>query len=330
MIYKSPLDLVFGDIFLEIPELLSHCKLFLKLEGLSLTGSIKIKSALRMLNRLEFEGVLRPGMSVIESSSGNLGLALAMVCAVKRYPFICVTDPNISPQTAKLIQAYGATLITVRNRDDNGGFLGSRIALIKSMMQNDPRLVWTNQYENLHNVEAHYFSTGPEILRQFPLPDYVFVGSGTTGTLGGVSRYLRQHSPETRIIAVDSVGSVTFGFPAGKRHIPGLGTSHPPAIRTYSDYDDILMIDERLTVEMCHRQARRGLFLGGSSGTVLAGVAKMAHLIPSDACVVAISPDMGDRYIDTVYNLQWVEQHFPGLEHTLPGRAEAALEPAHA
>jgi cysteine synthase A len=322
--------LVFGDIFLEIPELLPHCKLFLKLEGLSLTGSIKIKSALRMLNRLEFEGVLRPGMSVVESSSGNLGLALAMACAVKRYPFICVTDPNISPQTAKLIQAYGATLITLRNRDDNGGFLGSRIALIKSMMQDDPRLVWTNQYQNLHNVEAHYFSTGPEILRQFPQPDYVFVGAGTTGTLGGVSSYLRQHSPETRIIAVDSVGSVTFGFPPGKRHIPGLGTSHPPAIRTYSDYDDILMIDERLTVEMCHRQARRGLFLGGSSGTVLAGVAKMAHRISPDACVVAISPDMGDRYIDTVYNLQWVEQHFPEFEHTLPEHAEAALEPAHA
>jgi cysteine synthase A len=329
MIYKNPFDLVFGDIFLEVPELIRHGKLFLKLEGLSLTGSIKIKPALHMLNRMELEGLLKPGMSVIESSSGNLGLALAMACAVKRYPFICVTDPNVSPQTVKLIQVYGAKLVTVQHRDKNGGFLGSRIELIQSMIKDDPQLVWTNQYENLHNVEAHYFSTGPEILRQFPRLDYVFIGAGTTGTLGGVSRYLRQHSPETKIIAVDSIGSVTFGFPAGKRHIPGLGTSHPPAIRSYADYDEILMVDERLAVEMCCRQARRGLFLGGSSGTVLAGVVQMAHQIAPEDCVVAVSPDMGDRYIDTIYDPHWVEQRFPDLDASLP-TSHTATALAHA
>ncbi|MEN9984517.1 MAG: hypothetical protein RI925_19 [Pseudomonadota bacterium] len=315
MIYKTPLDLVLGDIFLELPDLLPHASLFLKLEGLSMAGSIKIKPALRMVNRLEFEGLLHPGKTIIESSSGNLGLALAMVCAVKRYPFICVTDPNISPQTAKLIQAYGATLLTVQQKDKNGGFLGSRIELISSMMRENPDLVWTNQYENIHNVEAHYLSTGPEILREFPKPDYVFIGAGTTGTLGGVSRYLRQHSPKTHIVAVDSVGSVTFGFPSGKRYIPGLGTSCPPPILRYSDYDEIIMLEEQLTIEMCQQQAKRGLFLGGSSGTVLAGVAHMAHQIPLGACVVAVSPDMGDRYVDTIYNPAWVQQSFPSLNN---------------
>lgn len=313
MIYKTPLELTFGDVFIEVAELLPKNKVFLKLEGLSITGSIKIKPALRMLRRLEFEGLLKPGMTVIESSSGNLGLALSMACAVKGYPFICVTDPNISPQTARLIEAYGTRLITVRERDANGGFLGTRIAVIKSMLEADSQLVWTNQYENINNVEAHYCSTGPEILHQFAKPDYVFVGAGTTGTLGGVSRYLREHSPETRIVAVDSVGSVTFGFPSGKRHIPGLGTSQPPAIRKHADFDDIVMVDERKAVAMCHWLARRGLLLGGSSGTVLAGVVHMANIIPDDACVVAVSPDMGDRYIDTIYDETWVAQHFPVL-----------------
>lgn len=313
MIYKSPLELTFGDVFLEVADILPKNRIFLKLEGLSITGSIKIKPALRMLRRMELEGTLRRGMTVIESSSGNLGLALSMACAVKGYPFICVTDPNVSPQTARLIRAYGTRLITVRDRDANGGFLGTRIALIKSMLESDSQLVWTNQYENINNVESHYFTTGAEILRQFAQPDYVFVGAGTTGTLGGVSRYLREHSPATKIIAVDSVGSVTFGFPSGKRHIPGLGTSQPPAIRKHSDFDDIVMVEEHKAVAMCHWLARRGLLLGGSSGTVLAGVAHMAKIIPDDACVVALSPDMGDRYIDTVYDEAWVEQRFPSM-----------------
>ncbi len=311
MIFKSPVDLVFGNMFIELHDVLPKTPIYLKLEGLSVTGSIKIKSAIRMVARLELEGKLKSGMKVIESSSGNLGLALSMVCAAKGYPFTCVSDPNISPQTARLIEAYGTKLIIVQNRDKNGGFLGSRIDLIHSMLAENSDLIWINQYENINNVEAHYMTTGPEILEKFPVPDYVFVGAGTTGTLGGVSRYLRQHSPATKIIAVDSVGSVTFGFPSGKRHIPGLGTSRPPEIRHYSSFDEILMVDEEDTLRMCHRFARKGILLGGSSGTVICGIDQFADHILPDACVVAISPDMGDRYVDTVYNLDWINSRYP-------------------
>jgi cysteine synthase A len=237
-----------------------------------------------------------------------------MVAAVKGLPFICVSDPNISPLTARLIEAYGAELIIVRNRDSNGGFLGSRIELIHSMIQNDQALVWVNQYENINNVEAHYMTTGAEILRQFPHPDYIFVGAGTTGTLGGVSRYMREHSAKTKIIAVDSVGSITFGFPVGKRHIPGLGTSRVPEIHTYSSYDKIIMIEEEDTLRMCYALAKKGILLGGSTGTVLAAVAREADRIQHGACVVAISPDMGDRYVDTIYNREWIATRFPELQ----------------
>jgi cysteine synthase A len=269
MLLRSPTDLILDDVFIELSDIIPKTPLYLKLEGCSITGSIKVKPAIRMIARLEIEKKLRPGMRVIESSSGNLGLALSMVCASKGYAFTCVSDPNISPQTANLIEAYGAQLIIVKNRDSNGGFLGSRINLIKSMLSEDDNLVWINQYENINNVEAHYMTTGPGILNEFPRPDFVFIGAGTTGTLGGVSRYLREHSPTTKIVAVDSVGSVTFGTPSGKRHIPGLGTSLPPKIREYSEYDSLVMVKEEDALRMCHRLAKRGVLLGGSSGTVL-------------------------------------------------------------
>jgi len=314
MLLKSPTDLIFGDIFLELKNIIPYIPINLKLEGFSNTGSIKVKSAIHMLARLDLEGKLKPGMKLIESSSGNLGLALSMVAAVKGIQFICVSDPNISPHTARLIEAYGAELIVVQNRDTEGGFLGSRIDLIHSMLLKDQNLVWVNQYENINNVEAHYMTTGAEILRQFPHPDYVFVGAGTTGTLGGVSRYLREHSPKTEIIAVDSIGSVTFGFPSGKRQIPGLGTSRAPEIRKYSSYNKIIMIEEEETLRMCHGLAKKGMLLGGSTGTVLAAVVQEADRIPLGACVVAISPDMGDRYVDTIYNHEWVDTRFPHLQ----------------
>lgn len=314
MLIKSPGDLVFDDVFMELRDVLPQAPVFVKLEGFSVSGSIKVKSALRMVERLELENRLGPGRSLIESSSGNLGLALSMVCAAKGYRFTCVSDPNISPQTAKLIEAYGARLIIVEQRDKNGGFLGSRIDLINAMLAADRSLTWTNQYGNINNVEAHYLTTGPAILRQFPAPDYVFVGAGTTGTLGGVSRYLRQHAPRARLIAVDSVGSVTFGQASGPRHIPGLGTSRPPEIRHHSDFDELVMVKEDDALRMCHRLARRGILLGGSSGTVLSAVRQCAQQIGPDACVVAISPDLGDRYVDTVYNPAWVERHYPGFD----------------
>ncbi|WP_156429663.1 pyridoxal-phosphate dependent enzyme [Burkholderia sp. TSV86] len=218
------------------------------------------------------------------------------------------------------------TLFAQRNIRYQRGFLGSRIRLIRSMLAEDTGLVWINQYENDENVLAHYHSTGPEILKQFEKPDFVFVGAGTTGTLGGVSRYLREHSPHTRIIAVDSVGSVTFGQPPGKRHIPGLGTSTPPAIRAQSRYDALLMIPEADTVDMCRNLARQGMLFGGSTGTVLCGVRQHAQHIPPDSCVVAISPDMGDRYVDTIFSPDWVAEHFPSLPHVASVQMqEAAL-----
>lgn len=315
MLLSSPTEIVLDDIFLEIRDIIPQASFYLKLEGISITGSIKVKAALHMVGMLEASKLLKPGGKLIESSSGNLGLALSMICATRGYEFICISDPNISQLTASLIEAYGAKLIIINKQDKNGGYLGSRIELIRNMLAADKDLIWVNQYENVNNVDAHYWTTGASIISQFSKPDFVFIGAGTTGTLGGVSRYIRKHSPSTKIIAVDSVGSVTFGMKAAKRHIPGLGTSSPPKIRGISQFDDLLMIKEEETIKMCHYIARKGLLLGGSSGTVLCGVAQYSPNIKPNQLVVAISPDMGDRYVNTLYHTKWVEERFPNIKN---------------
>ncbi len=310
MIYTRPEDIILDDIFYRMRFPDHPHDVHVKLEGLSMTNSIKLKPARAMIDQLEQEGRLAPGGRVIESSSGNLAVALSMICAARGYQFICVTDPNISRQSAKLVEAYGAKLVVVRVRDQNGGFLGSRIACIHDMIREDPSLVWVNQYENLANPRAHYEQTARQIARAFPHIDWLFIGAGTTGTLVGVSSYFREHRPETHIIAVDATGSVTFGTPAGCRKIPGLGTSSPPPISRLASYDQLVTIEEPQTIRMCRQVATRGLLLGGSSGTVLSAVHRLLPEIPPEAVIVAISPDNGDRYLDTIYCDQWVTNQF--------------------
>jgi len=140
MIVDRPEDIVFDDVFIKINLPNLPQTVFLKLEGLSITHSIKLKSALSMIENFEKEGRLKSGDTLIESSSGNLGLALSMICASRGYRFICVSDPNLSPHTANLIRAYGAELIVVRETDVNSGFLGTRIALINRMLRDHPEL----------------------------------------------------------------------------------------------------------------------------------------------------------------------------------------------
>ncbi|MDE9453246.1 2,3-diaminopropionate biosynthesis protein SbnA [Xenorhabdus bovienii] len=314
MLVKSSIDLIHHDDFLNLSGFVENINVYIKIEGLNIGSSIKIKAAKYMIESLENEGKLRDGAKIIESSSGNLGLALSIICACKKYNFTCVSDPNISPQTARMIRAYGAELIIVNQKDNNGGYLGKRLELIAHKLDEDQELIWINQYENRDNVSAHYNTTGPEILNNIPSVDYLFIGAGTTGTLGGVSRYIKEHSPHTKIIAIDTLGSVTFNGKAGKRKIPGLGTSKAPYISKFSMYDDLIRIPEENTIRVCHELAKQGLMVGGSTGTVLCGVRTYKSYIEKNSNVVVISPDMGDRYIDTIYNPQWVFDNFPGLE----------------
>jgi N-(2-amino-2-carboxyethyl)-L-glutamate synthase len=169
--------------------------------------------------------------------------------------------------------------------------------------------VWFNQYTNPANWGAHYRRTAPAIARQFPQLDVLFVGAGTTGTLMGCARFFKEWHRPVRIVAVDTVGSVSFGGPTGRRMIPGLGMGVRPPLLDESYVDDVVMVEEADTVRTCHQLAKRGFLFGGSTGTQVTGAGRWLeqHGTP-DMTAVTLAPDMGERYLDTVYQTNWVQE----------------------
>jgi N-(2-amino-2-carboxyethyl)-L-glutamate synthase len=310
MIVDSPLDIIFRDLFYRLRGFASGHDVFLKLEGFNLTGSIKVKTAIGLIEDLEARGIAKPHETVIvESSSGNLGVALSVVCAIKGYRFICVTDSNATRANIKGMSLYGAEVIVVDDRDEEGGFLGNRFKTIDRILETEPNAVWLNQYDNVANKDVHAAQTANEIAQQFKKVDWIFVGAGTTGTLGGVSERLRQVYPDIKVVAVEPVGSVTFGGEAGKRNIPGIGTSLRPKIADFSKPDKVVAIEEEETVEACLSFVRNyHLLVGGSTGTVLAAIQKLGHEFSPGDTIVSISADLGDKYLDTVYDPAWVRE----------------------
>ena len=303
-----------SNIFYNIPNFFGASNVFIKIEGLNIAGSIKLKPAISLVENLENSNGCNPKEhTIIESSSGNLGLALSIVCKQKGYQFICVVDPNISYEAEKKMLLYGARIIKVTEKDKNGGFLNTRIETIKKITSENPKVLWTNQYASYSNVESHYQSTAREINSAVKDIDYLFIGAGTTGTLSGCAKYFAKYSPNVKIIAVDAYGSVTFGHKPFTRIIPGIGTSKKPEI--FSDYNiyNVSIIKETSTILMCHYLLKKyGLFLGGSSGSVLEAIRKyiINNKIRKRTTVVAISPDLGDKYINTIYNYEWIKEKF--------------------
>jgi cysteine synthase A len=282
--------------------------LFLKCEGFNFAGSIKLKAAIEMVEAAERDGILTSGSVLVESSSGNLGVALSMITASKGYGFLCVTDSRCNLSTRRLMQAFGSQVHVITEPDPVTGFLGARINYVRAVCESDDQYVWLNQYSNPQNWKAHYRKTAPEIAREFPQLDVLFVGAGTCGTLMGCARYFREWDRPVRVVAVDSVGSVTFGGEPGRRMIPGLGTSVRPPMLDEAYVDEVIRVEEADTIRACHRLAGTGFLFGGSTGTVISGAMDWLSLHGSEnLTAVAIAPDFGERYLDTVYHTNWVQ-----------------------
>jgi 2,3-diaminopropionate biosynthesis protein SbnA len=295
------------QLYVDLRAIFGH-SLYLKCEAFNFAGSVKLKAATAMVEAAEAEGVLRAGSILIESSSGNLGVALSMIAASKGYGFLCVTDPRCNLATRRLMEALGAQVHIVSEPDPVGGYLGARIDYVRAMCATDDRCVWLNQYTNPGNWGAHYRTTAPAIAESFPELDVLFVGAGTTGTLMGCARYFRDWHRPVRIVAVDAVGSVSFGGAPARRMIPGLGMNVRPALLDETYVDEVVLVEEADTVRACHRLARRGFLFGGSTGTVVSGaMGWLARNDASDLTAVAIAPDLGERYLDTVYQTNWLQ-----------------------
>ncbi len=299
-----------AGLFVDLRPIIGQA-LFLKCEGFNFAGSIKLKAANEMVDEAERDGDLSPDSILIESSSGNLGVALSIIAASRGYGFLCVTDSRCNQSTKLLMEALGSDVHVITEPDPVGGFLGARIDYVRSLLASDDRYVWLNQYSNPGNWQAHYRTTAPEIAHEFPDLEVLFVGAGTTGTLMGCAHYFRDRHRPVRVVAVDSVGSVTFGGPPGTRMIPGLGAGVRPPLLDESYVDDVVLVEEPDTVRVCRRLAARGFLFGGSTGTVVSGATRwLAQHDGLDPTAVAIAPDLGERYLDTVYEPDWVRDNY--------------------
>jgi len=309
MIVESPLELIFHDLFYRLRNFSEGHDVFLKLEGFNVSGSIKMKTAIGLIEDLEQRGIAKPRETVIvESSSGNLGIALSMVCAIKGYRFICVTDPNVNRANVRGMELYGAEVIIVKDCDTAGGYLTARFRAIDDILASEANAVWLNQYNNIANKNVHARKTAVEIAREFDKIDWMFVGAGTTGTLAGICEGLRLKFPKVNIVAVEPVGSVTFGGKPGKRHIPGIGTSERPPLADLTNPDRVIAVTEKATVDCCLSFVHDyNLLVGGSTGAVLSAIKQLSPEFRTGDTIVAISPDLGDKYLDTIYSKDWVD-----------------------
>ncbi len=292
-----------------VPLAMEGMNLFAKLEYVNPVGSVKDRSAYWILKRAAERGEINEKTTVIESSSGNFATALAAYAHLVGLRFIPVIDPNISDAYESFLRRLCATVVKVDKRDDTGGFLKTRLEMVKHLCATTPDAFWTNQYENQDAMEAHYKLTGGEICEDFDSLDYVFIPVSTAGTIAGVSRRLKERYPGIRIIGVDSVGSVIFGGPPRKRHIPGLGSSIVPPLVSFAEIDDVLMIPERETAEACQELLMgHGMFVGGSSGSAFAAVKRLAPKMtgPKRPNVLFLCADRGTAYLDTIFNPAWV------------------------
>ncbi|MFD7409021.1 2,3-diaminopropionate biosynthesis protein SbnA [Streptomyces sp. NPDC059866] len=295
------------DLYIDLEPMFGH-RLFLKCEGFNFAGSIKLKAATEMVESAERSGILTQDSILVESSSGNLGVALSVIAASKGYRFVCVTDSRCNLTTRQMMEALGSQVHVVSHEHATGGLLGARLEYVRSLCAADDRYVWLSQYTNPDNWKAHYFRTAPAIARIFPQLDVLFIGVGTTGTLMGCARWFRSWNRPVRIVAVDSVGSAIFGDPPGRRMIPGLGMSVRPPLLDEAYVDEAVRVEEADTIRACRNLAKRGFLFGGSTGTVVSGAMSwLARHETRSLTPVAIAPDLGERYLDTIYQTNWVQ-----------------------
>ena len=280
-----------------------------KLEGLNPGGSSKDRPAREMIRDALARGEINQSTVIIESSSGNMGIGLAQACALFGLQFICVIDGKTTEQNRQIISAYGAKIDLVSDPDpETGELLQARLKRVQVLLGRTSNSYWPNQYSNQSNARAHYRSVMHEILGSLGGPlDYLLVPTSTCGTIRGCWDFVIDYGLETEVIAVDAVGSQIFSTERGSRNIPGLGAGLRPPLCP-QELVRCIHVTDLDCILGCRRLARReGILVGGSSGGALAAFVKLMPSIPKGSTSVLMFPDRGERYLDTVFNDQWVK-----------------------
>jgi cysteine synthase A len=276
----------------------AHVTLYAKVESFNPGGSVKDRLALAVILDAEQRGELKPGQTVVEATSGNTGVALAMVCAARGYPFVAVMSDSFSIERRKLMRAYGARVILTPAAERGGGMVRKAEELAK-------RHGWfqTRQFENEANPAWHRNTTGPEILRDFAGQrlDYFVSGWGTGGTLTGAGEMLKRARPDLKVIATEPANaSLLAGGEWHSHKIQGWTPDFLPKVLSRTIADEIIPVDEVLARDMARRLAQEeGIFCGISSGATVAAALEVAKLAPQGSVLLAMLPDTGERYLST-------------------------------
>ncbi|HXY46727.1 MAG TPA: pyridoxal-phosphate dependent enzyme [Thermoplasmata archaeon] len=289
-----------------------------KLEFLNPGGSVKDRIGASMIEEAERTGRLKPGGTLVEATSGNTGVGLALVAAVRGYRTVFVIPDKMSSEKIRLLRAYGARVVVTPSGVPPEHPM-SHYSVAQRLAREIPGAYYPNQYQNQGNPDAHYRTTGPEIDRDAGPGLGAVIGTvGTGGTMSGVGRYFKEHRPSVRIVAVDPEGSVLGGFfrtgTTGKAvpyQVEGIGEDMVPGSIHFEFLDEFVEVNDRESFQMARRLARdEGFFVGGSSGSAVAGALKWLakRPLPDGAAVVVLLPDSGDRYLTKFYSDDWMRE----------------------
>ncbi len=309
---KTLLDTIGNTPLIKLTKIAKHLKadILAKLEFMNPGGSVKDRIAKYMIEKAEQEGKLKPGYTIIENSSGNTAMGLAIVSRIKGYKCKIVIRDTTSIEKIKMLQHLGVETVLVDAdlppEDEN-----SYNNYAKKLAETLPDCLYIDQHNNLDNNEAHYMTTGPEIWHDTEGKiDFLIAGIGTGGTLCGAGKYLKEKNPNIKIIGIDQIGSVFYEYFKNNKPVKpqrykleGLGDEFILPTMQFEYLDDIYQIDDATAFEYTRKLAKsEGIIAGGSSGAAIYGALKLAEHIDREANIVTIFPDSGYKYFSTIYS----------------------------
>ena len=316
-VHKTILDVIGDTPLVRLNKVSQGLKptILAKLENLNPGGSVKDRIGIAMIEQAEEKGLLKPGGTIIEPTSGNTGVGLAMVAAVKGYKMIFVMPDKMSEEKRSILRAYGAkVVVTPTNVPPESAEHYTKVA--ERLTKETLHSYMPNQYENRANPDAHYRTTGPEIWRQTEGKIDVFVcGMGTGGTITGIGRFLKEKKKNLKVVGADPEGSIFY--PRYHRHreephqykVEGIGEDFMPGTMDLSIVDDVIQVSDRDAFRMARRLAQEeGILVGGSGGTAVYAAVKVAEHLPEDKTIVTLLPDTGRNYLSKLFSDQWMKE----------------------
>ena len=296
MVYENLIDLIGNTPVIKLNNIFSGdiADIYVKLEGYNLGNSVKDRAALGMIEAAEKAGKLKPGGTIVEPTSGNTGISLALISKLKGYKVILVMPDTMSVERRSIIAAYGAELILTEGKKGMNGAIEKAAELI----ENNPDFFMPQQFKNSANPLKHYETTGEEIIKDLPDLDAFVAGVGTGGTISGAGKRLKEFNSEIKIVAVEPQESpVISGGKPGPHKIQGIGAGFVPDNLDLSVVDEIIEIPTERAFEICRILAENGLLLGASSGANIAAAYETAKKLGKGKKVLTISPDSGEKYL---------------------------------